>query len=361
MKTRLLSLALFLGIIHLSAQITITSADMPQPGDSVRVSNATATSVNYMNTGPNVLWDFSSLVPNSQQMLRYIAPANLPFNIISTVSIVNPSPDSIPLLGAVPNNFTDYFKLGNSSYKQNGISFEYPAITSFAIPVLYSSSDYVYRFPMVFGNEDSCHAAYSVNIPNLAYVGEDIHRVNQVDGWGALITPFGIFNTLRVKSILDRTDTISLDTLGFGISIPRPTQIQYKWLAAGMKIPVLEIDADIILNNEVVSKITYQDSLRDSVMQVGIAPVFQNISGTIIFPNPANGNSSLYYQLSNSSTVEIYLTDLTGRKIETIANGFENSGSHIQPIDLNGINAGLYFVQIVSGSSTTTQKIVVGN
>ncbi len=361
MKTRLLSLAFCCGMIHLSAQITITNADMPSQGDSIRVSYATGTTANYSSAGPNMLWDFSSLVPNAQQMIHYDAPTALPFNIISTLSTLNPTPDSLPVIGTVPSNFTDYYKVSSGSYRQNGLSFEYAAITTFAIPVIYSSSDYIFRFPLQYGNQDSCDAAYSFNIPNLAYIGQTSHRVNEVDGWGALITPYGIFNCVRVKSVFNATDTVSLDTLGNGFSIPRPTMIEYKWLANGMKIPVLEVDVQLVLNNEVVSNVIYQDSLRDSLFQVGIAPIAQTISDAQVFPNPSSGNCTVSYRVSNAGNVGIFMTDLSGRRVKTIENGFESKGEHAEPINVAGLNSGMYFLEIISGSSVTVKKIVVGD
>ena len=73
------------------------------------------------------------------------------------------------------------------------------------------------------------------------------------------------------------TDTIGLDSLT-GFTIPRPIEVQYKWMANGMKIPVLEVDATILASTEIVSNVAYQDSLNDSLFQVGIVESSNGIS-----------------------------------------------------------------------------------
>jgi hypothetical protein len=128
-----------------------------------------------------------------------------------------------------------------------------------------------------------------------------------------------------------------------------------------MKIPVLEVDAQILFSNEVVTNVIYQDSLRSSVFQVGIAESTPAISGAQVFPNPASGNCTLTYQLANAGNVELSITDLSGRKIRTIENGYQPAGNHAQQIGLEGLSAGMYFIQIISGSAVMTQKISIQN
>src|SRR5210317_870451 len=47
-----------------TGQINITSGDMPNTGDTIRQStNITTGGINYMLTGENYTWDFSTLFP----------------------------------------------------------------------------------------------------------------------------------------------------------------------------------------------------------------------------------------------------------------------------------------------------------
>jgi hypothetical protein len=344
-----------------SAQITITQADMPSPGDSVRVSYAANTdSVDYTLTGPNFIWDFSALTPIAQQELRFETPVALPFIFTSSVAYVNLSPDSLPGVGALPSNFTDYYKKGSSGYRQVGFSFEYAPFGSFAIPVIYSTNDYIYRFPLNYGNMDTCDAGYGMQIPSLIYFGQSIHRVNEVDGWGTLITPYGTFQTVRVRSVVDRIDTIGLDSVN-GFATPRPTEIEYKWLAAGMDIPVLEVDVTVLFSAEVISNVVYQDSMRDSLFQVNVPEVNPNITAGQVYPNPADQSCTIIYSLGEAGPVEIVLLDMTGRVVRNYGSTAQTTGDHFQAIDLEGVSAGLYQLRVSTGNGTASKPLVVRN
>ncbi|HEU4717906.1 MAG TPA: hypothetical protein VFU15_08725, partial [Bacteroidia bacterium] len=203
-----LPIAVFvLCVCSAGAQVSITNSDMVGAGDSVRVSYAASTgTADYTVFGPNYLWDFSQLAPYAQQVMRYDQPSAFPFTSMATVAHVNLSPDSIPGLGIIPSDFTDYYKGSSSSFRQVGSSFLYPQVINFPIPVIYSSSDHIYNFPLDYPDHDTSDAAWSFNAQSfgLFYIGETIHRESAVDGWGTLITPFGTFQCLRQVSYVTK-------------------------------------------------------------------------------------------------------------------------------------------------------------
>src|SRR6476646_8091527 len=61
------------------AQITVTNADMPNAGDSIKVSvtNSTGGSDQTL-TGANYLWDFTTLSPNNQRYEKFDNPSTFP-------------------------------------------------------------------------------------------------------------------------------------------------------------------------------------------------------------------------------------------------------------------------------------------
>lgn len=334
---------------------------MPSQGDTLRVSYAASTAnVNHTLTGANFLWDFSALTPTAQQVFEFATPTALPFNFTATYGVLNPSPDSLPGIGAIPTNFVDYFKNGSSGYRQVGSSFDYPPIGSFSIPIIYTSSDYVYEFPLNFGDIDSSDAAYSFQLPNLIYLGQDRHRETTVDGWGTLITPFGTFQTLRLRSVVDATDTIAFDSLGIGFTTPRPQLIEYKWLAQGSKIPVLEVEAQVLAATETVTNVIYRDSARANVFQVGIAEQLSNNGSAVMYPNPCGDNANLIWNQQSPSRTTISITDLQGRVVAAHDMGTLMPGTQTRTIDVSNLSSGVYIVRIqyngLSGSSTYMVK-----
>ncbi len=306
-RTFLAALVLFGGKAF--SQITITSADMPSAQDTVRISVKTSLAGFDPNqTGAGFTWDFSSLVPDSQRVVDCVRPINtaygLYYGFLATYGIYNYSPDQFPfsLIGTPPTNVYDFYKK-NSSFL--AIVGQGMTIGGQAIPAIYQPADRVYKFPMNYGDQDTSVSGFGAPIPGFGYYRKEQTRVNEVDGWGTLITPFGTFNTLRVKSTLSIMDSIYLDTLGFGFNIPRQNIIEYKWLANGLDLPVLEIDGteDFFGLNFTVDRVNWQDSLW---APIGITFTKQNtcaiVSEGSLAANVAGGKKPLAYQWSTGDT-----------------------------------------------------------
>lgn len=341
------------------AQITITNADMPSVGDSVRISIAVTTgSVDHTLTDTNFVWDFSSLAPVAQERIEFITPTAFPLNFFSDFGVTNYTPDSLPGIGSLPTNFTDYYKSTSSSYRQVGSSFDFAPIGSFSIPIIYSSPDYVYEFPLNYGNVDTSDAAYSLTIPGLGFIGQDKHRESTVDGWGILITPFDTFQVLRIRSVVDATDTVSLDTTNPGFTIVRPTEVQYKWLAPGMKYPVLEVDCQVIASAEVISRIAYQDSLRDGVFQVAVSESTSGIQQFSVYPNPSSDVIVVEGDRNSMAGMGYQIIDVNGRMVQNGQFGPQNQNGR-QEINVSALTPGIYFLQMNGEGTMQTLKIVI--
>lgn len=250
----------------LTAQITITNADMPNVNDEVLYSvKQTLPNFNASLTGPDYKWDYTSLIPDSQRVEKIVSPASTgyPFvGFITTYAMVNNNPDLFPyvLLGSTPTNNYNFYK---KSATQLVINVQGSTTGTTAIPIIQNPVDVVYKFPLTYGNKDSSNSGYKNVLPGFGYFEKKQKRVNTVDGWGELKTPYGTFNTIRVKSVITVVDSIFIDSLGFGFSIPLPTRYEFKWLANGSKLPVLEIDAAGVLNLPImtVDNVLYQDSV----------------------------------------------------------------------------------------------------
>jgi len=279
-----------------NSQITIGSGDFAAGGDTLRVSLANSAPVNTFlaTNGVNALWDYSGLVPNSQDVDSLLSVtstgityalffANLPFNS-NRANIAAKGANLAGGGGAVPiTDVYNYFYNSSSNYKQVGFGANISGVTT---PIPYGNKDIVYSFPCNFGNIDSSDSDYSISIPSQgAAVGQQ-HRVNNIDGWGTLITPFGTFNTLRVVSELTGKDSVFISSVGFGLSLPRTKTREYKWLTTNGKIPVLQINVNVNGQNESITSIRYRDIYRD--LSVGLVNNDKQIEAKI-FPNPSNG------------------------------------------------------------------------
>jgi len=266
MLRSLLAVTLLLASTQAYAQITITNSDLAGVNDNIPISVKTSLSgFDPDSTGINFTWNYSTLIPDSQRIVKTVAASTTAYplySFLATYGIYNYTPDQFPfsLLGTPPTDVYDFYKK-TSTYL--AIVGQGMTVGGAAIPALYSSADRVYKLPLNYGDVDTSVSQFGAPIPGFGYYRKQQTRITEVDGWGTLTTPFGTFNALRVKSTLQISDSIYLDTLQFGITIPRLNIIEFKWLSPGCKIPMLEIDAtEGFFGGLTVNRVNWQDSLQ---------------------------------------------------------------------------------------------------
>jgi hypothetical protein len=79
---------------------------------------------------------------------------------------------------------------------------------------------------------------------------------------------------------------------------------------------------------------------------------------TKILPNPSNGNFSVQIKLATAKMVSMQLVDASGKRILQIPAQKRNGISRI-PINISGVPAGVYFLQIKINEQTVVEKVVV--
>ena len=301
---RLLFLLVFVGIVFVGmAQITITNADLPQPGDTLRVSMANQVPGDFTQTAYDTTWDFSALAPVTQRVESFVPITSVPLefmfvfipNIVS--NLASPGNTNLPIPGfPISDSYTFYNNIstgfsdvGNAS-KVGGI----PLALRYDVPDLW------YPFPLSPGMTWSSSSFAELSIPSLAYISNARTRSSIADGWGTLITPFGTFSTIRVKSDLVQRDSIAMDTMGINLPFTRSIT-QYKWLAPGEGIPVLQVNVELGM----VSAI-YRDVYRPDLnpMTVDLGPDTSVLKGQPITLTAAvtNGAPPYTYVWSNFAT-----------------------------------------------------------
>lgn len=350
-----------------NAQVVITSFDMPNANDEVRVSVVGTSDYSSVTiptaTGTAQTWDYSSLSVSTQQFERFDAPEDFvsPYNYLfnpfnTSYGRDNYEFSTIPLPGATISAAYDFFKEDLTKFKQIGAGY---VINGLPLPFLYSDEEVIYEFPLAYNNTNTDNYKYGLPIPSIGYYGQSGTRSNVVDGWGTLITPYGSFQTIRVKSTVEATDTIYNSSLMLGANISRPTKHEYKWLTNGKKIPLLKIETTVISGNEAVTAVRYIDSLRNGVPQVGIEELAVNSLNTVLFPNPCTDEFTVAYQLSAANNVKITLTNMVGKVVVVESKGLENAGIHKKTIPTAGLDAGIYFVNIETDTYKEIRKVVV--
>ena len=354
------------------AQITITSADMPSVNDTFRLSTTSnIQGLDPLLTGTNYSWDYSTLVPDSQRIDTFFSVATTPFayqfyfnnpflypGYDANYALKGPELDLSQIPLPVPVTVEDifiYVKNTSSAYDNVGFGAN---INGLPASVQNSPIDKEYEFPLNYTNGTTTVtslSAFELTVPGLGYYGQDVERITSVDGWGTLILPDGTYNVLRIKSILNKIDTVyATSPFPIGTTFPRPIEVEYKWLAAGTGIPVLKV----ITNAGVASQVEYQD---DFVNPVGVKEQTK-MKKVTIFPNPTKHHLVIDYNSGVSGNLQVNLKDVLGKNVGVVYQNFTQKGTNKLIINLaqHSVQPGIYFVEMmVDEKAYYTEKVVV--
>ncbi len=79
------------------------------------------------------------------------------------------------------------------------------------------------------------------------------------------------------------------------------------------------------------------------------------------FPNPFNPSTVIQYQLAENATVKLELYDITGRKVATLVNAWQNAGYYSFTLNGSAYNlaSGVYFYRLTAGGFVATKKMVL--
>ncbi len=356
-KLLLTTLLLMAGSVK--AQITVDSSDFATANETIIYSNASplTSGIDLTQTGPNYTWNFSQLVPTTQGADTFVSVTSTGtiYSLFFINLAFNPYRSNIAIRGTFPaipgvslsDVYNFYFK-SNTGYRQTGVG---GTLNGQEVPVAYSDQDAVYLFPMNYGNQDTSLSNFSVSVPNLgSYVGTQT-RINNVDGWGSLTTPYGTFNCLRMVSQLTGHDSVHVDSLNFGIGFDRTLTREYKWIAKGQDVPVLQINTQELLpGNETIASIKYRDSIQ-------VVSVKENVNSGIIsvYPNPASDYIIVKCAKAFSSDGILELYTSNGQLVKRVATGIKDEIW----IETEGLAAGMYQIKLIDEGGSSISGILI--
>lgn len=84
-----------------------------------------------------------------------------------------------------------------------------------------------------------------------------------------------------------------------------------------------------------------------------------SINGVAIYPNPASTFAQLTFTLTEATNINASLVNVMGQKVAAINGGNFAPGTHTVNLDINGLAAGVYFVNLNTGNSVVTEKLIV--
>ncbi|MEO5644230.1 MAG: M43 family zinc metalloprotease [Bacteroidia bacterium] len=104
----------------------------------------------------------------------------------------------------------------------------------------------------------------------------------------------------------------------------------------------------------------YIDDININSVNVGIDEI-SSVSYFDLFPNPAQDNSSIKFNLKESEHVKITMTDLNGRVVKQISDENFSLGEHVVAFSTAELAAGMYLVTIDDGTSKQVKKLSVNH
>lgn len=77
------------------------------------------------------------------------------------------------------------------------------------------------------------------------------------------------------------------------------------------------------------------------------------------FPNPFNPDSYIYYSIPQDGNVKLDVFDITGRKVETLFNGYQTAGTYGYKFGGANYSSGVYFYLLRAGDFTEAKKMLL--
>ncbi len=294
-----------LSSIYAQAPITITSSSMPSSGDTIRYSNSTPNGLDFSSTGQNYYWDFSNLNTITQDIYQYKAASQTPyaFYFIGLNKYGLKVADSIGAATFKFYNVYNFYQKTSSVFKTEGTGFKFNGIP---LAAYYSDDDELYQFPLNYIDRDSSTYAYSVSLgPTLSY-SQKGYRINEVDGWGYIKTPYDSLACLRLVSTSYGEDSLNVN--GFPVNFPN-VQRSYKWLSNTEKIPVLEISGQLQNSSFTPTQVRFRDRYQSVI---GINEINER-NKLVLFPNPSTNEINIDFKEITSG--ELSIRDIFGKEI----------------------------------------------
>ncbi|MBK6344110.1 MAG: T9SS type A sorting domain-containing protein [Flavobacteriales bacterium] len=346
------SALLVVGLLPISAfaQITIGMADMPSAGDTVRYVTSSADGFDPAETEAGFLWDYSMLEVGPEGADTCVTVGSTPFayQFFFNNPILYPEHradyavrgQDFNFQVLTVNNVRDYFKRDAAGFRNVGFGANVNGVPTSTrrIPV-----DWIHRFPMEFGDMDTSFSEFTLSVPTLFSFTQRQWRCNEVDGWGTLYLPADTFEVLRVKSTLERTDSAYVEQFGQGFTFPEPETIEYKWIAQGMDLPVLQIT--VVAGQAATARFHY--SPVDITTGMGQA----RATGLTVYPNPAEG--TVWLRIPEGEWGRLEVRDASGRSARTVS----MAGGTLLDMDLSGLSAGTYSVELTGPSGRVSTRL----
>lgn len=326
---RITYLATLLFSLTMCSQITYNSTDFAAVNENYIVSSTSIgiADLDFVATGTNFNWNYSALEPANQETITYVNPTttnykntwcfqnfyftncNSQFN--NSFNLAKKLGDGLSIQGYGVTNVFEHSKKDATSLKNKMLGATF-TIGGISVPytINYTVPDLVYSFPIGYNDNYTNSGSYSIDLNPL---GVDLlytntfDRTNLVEGWGALTTPFGVFqNVLKMKTTLVENTSIVTQ----GQTTPTTvTTVSYKWFDTAYGIPVLEVSGLLLGSVWTPTNASYIDNQQclQPLALFGYLPVVADFDpiaqeAIVSFVNASNNADAYLWDFGDGAT-----------------------------------------------------------
>lgn len=328
--------ALLLLSTGLSAQIQITSADMPVIGDELLRSIDTIPGFGPGGSGPDQVWDFSSALEDQNVTTTVVDPATTP---------------SADQFGSSNLAFTtdglNYSYLSNSAsvLTVDGFAGDPLGDGTLMIDAPFEPTLTMHQFPRQFNTTFTDDFGFDVTADGSGF-GVYQARIREVglvqdstDAYGTITTPVGTYDCLRSRTVTIRIDSIFAQLIEIlpmtFLFATVDTTVSYSWHAVETKLPVAEMTVDSV---GTAVDFTWSAIEPNSTVVESDVPMNDALS---LFPQPAMDRVRI--NVVGSAFTSVMVCDLNGRMVLRNTRVMANDW-----LDLSDLPSAVYVVNAIT-------------
>lgn len=362
-----------------SAQITITSADLPQAGYTYLTNTDTTPSISLGTpSASSQNWNFSSLSSDYPSFPTFGLTSSTPYaSAFSASNIYTYGPAAMfgGIYGGAPVGSQGmskghmFWSTGTTGYRIVGFRSDSGAYAG--LNVFENPQELLIGTPSTYNTSFNNTARWELPVSNVNPSDPDTFYVSYLtktliaDAWGSLTTPFSTFNNiLRIHENLIKIDSAYYkqgSTVLYAMELMRDTSNNYLYLANGINYPAARVHAD---KNNIVKNVEYYSGF----LLAGIND-YSGYENTEIrvFPNPfsesttlkINDHAALPTTAMNSGGIDdlkLHIYDALGKEVSPSV--IHNPDGFV--IQRGNLPSGFYLYKVVGNNGfIQTGKIII--
>lgn len=360
MKRLTLISFLFLFLITVHAQVTITQTDLEAQiavGETVTsyVDSLTA-SVDVGGTGQGT-WDFSGLEYQYELDATSIDPASAPTSFSGATHVTY----SNPTFAGTTSETWVYLTIGSGAYSNIG-TYTTAMVSGFDMTttITIDPPETLYQLPIDYNTTWSQSGTRSINaeITGLSSQQYDVTYTNTVtvDAYGTITMPNGTSEeVLRIKTESEVTSNAG------GVSTTS-SYVDYTFLAkSGTFLTVSVADGSGASGGTVQAEdVTWAYGSGGGTSDVKrIDKLANDFSLAQNYPNPFNPTTNIEYSIPQQEHVSLKVYDILGKEVASLVNDELSAGVYNVSFDGSNLSSGIYLYTLTAGNFVATKKLML--